>query len=170
MPEIVVIIHDIRSSYNVGSLLRTCEGLGVRRVYLTGYTPYPKSSNDTRLPHTAAKVTAKIQKTALGAQESLEWEQSDDVQTVISTLKKQGYDIVGLEQTERSLQLPDYVPTKNIALVLGREVEGLDNTLSEACDTMIEIPMAGEKESFNVAVAAGMALYHLAYADRISSS
>jgi 23S rRNA (guanosine2251-2'-O)-methyltransferase len=121
MRDIVLIAHNLRSCHNVGSLLRTAEGLGVTKVILSGYTPHPLHANDRRLPHEAQKLARQIHKTALGAK---------------------------------------YHPPEKIAIVLGREVEGVEPDVLEACDTALEIPMFGKKESFNVVQAAAMALYH----------
>lgn len=161
MPEIVVIAHDIRSCHNVGSLLRTADGFGVSKVYLTGYTPYPAVPNDSRLPHITRRLTQQIHKTALGAEQNTHlWQHHENVQTLLSQLKKSGHEIVGLEQSATAIALPSYTPSSKIAIILGREVEGLDVELQAACDTIVEIPMQGSKESFNVTEAATAALYH----------
>lgn len=164
MRDIVLIAHDIRSTHNVGSLLRTAEGLGVSKVYLTGYTPYPKKTGDQRLPHLAAKIHAQIAKTALGAETSQSWEQSDDVLPVLEQLKRDSYFIAALEQSPASVKLPDFEPPVKIAILLGREVEGIDPALLSSCDDCLEIPMFGQKESFNVVQAAAMCLYHCRFA------
>jgi tRNA G18 (ribose-2'-O)-methylase SpoU len=161
MPEIVLIVHNIRSCHNVGSLLRTAEGLGVKAAYLTGYTPYPISANDDRLPYLAKKIDSQIHKTALGAEQFIKWQHSEQIESVLSKLKTDGYKIVGLEQHPGAVSLPEYRNSDKTALIVGREVEGLEVEILSACDTIIEIPMLGRKESFNVAVAAAMALYHL---------
>lgn len=162
--QIVVIAHDIRSTHNVGSLLRTCEGLGVAQVYFTGYTPYPAlPSGDMRLPHIAQKLTNQIHKTALDAETLVPWTHADDVTACLQQLKSDGFSLVALEQSSSSIALPDYTPPEKVALLLGREVEGIDPQLLELCDTTLEIPMFGRKESFNVVQAAAMALYHLRF-------
>lgn len=162
---IVVIAHDIRSTHNVGSLLRTCEGLGVERLYFTGYTPYPAlPAGDPRLPHIAQKLSKQINKTALGAEAMVPWSVAEDAADCIRQLQADGYQVAALEQTASSTKLPDFQPTQNIALLLGREVEGIDPELLALCDTSLEIPMFGRKESFNVVQAAAMALYQLRFA------
>jgi 23S rRNA (guanosine2251-2'-O)-methyltransferase len=163
MRELVLIAHDLRSCHNVGSLIRTAEGLGIRKVFLTGYTPYPIKKTDTRLPHIAIKLHNQIHKTALGTENTLKWTQNNDVHSVISKLKLNGYRIVALEQTKTSIKLPDYKAPDKVALMLGREVEGIDQELLNICDDFIEIPMVGTKESFNVVQAAAMALYQLRF-------
>jgi tRNA G18 (ribose-2'-O)-methylase SpoU len=159
MTQIIVIAHNIRSTHNVGAIFRTSEGFGVEKIILSGYTPYPRIANDSRLPHIADKLTDQIHKTALGAEEMVPFVYESAPN--LDSLKAQGYTIVGLEQDARSVILPDYQPPGKIVLLLGEEVEGLIAELRAACDALIEIPMKGKKESFNVSVAAGIALYQL---------
>lgn len=159
MPEIIVIAHNIRSTHNVGSIFRSCEGFGVAKLILSGYTPYPAIQNDTRLPHIANKLTAQIHKTALDAETMVAFEYQ--AHPKLSLLRAQGFTIVGLEQDERSIMLPGYKAPDKIALLLGEEVEGITSDLRDQCDDLTEIPMKGKKESFNVSVAAGIALYSL---------
>lgn len=164
--EVIVIAHNLRSSHNVGSLLRTCEGLGVTGVFLTGYTPYPSAKDDTRLPYEQAKSSKQIEKTALGAAKLIPWQHSDNITPVLTALRKNDFIIAGLEQSKKSIKLPGYKPPKKIALILGNEVTGLPKDIMKSCDLTLEIPMMGKKESFNVVQAAAMALYHLAFTDR----
>lgn len=159
--SLVLIVHDIRSCHNVGSLLRTAEGLGVTHVYLTGYTPYPQlDGNDPRLPHIARKITSQIHKTALGAEAMIRWNHTPEIEPLLANLQHDGYTIAALEQIPDAVPLPDYRPPAKLALLLGREVEGIDPVLLSRTDVVLEIPMAGHKESFNVVQAAAMALYH----------
>ena len=160
MRQLVLIAHNLRSTHNVGSLLRTAEGLGIDRVYLTGYTPYPLKTKDTRLPHLAAKIDRQIHKTALDAEALLDWQHAVDVFEVIRRLKVGGYQIVAVEQTAHSIPLPEFEPGERVALLVGREVEGVEPEVLTACDAAVEIPMFGQKESFNVVQAAAMSLYH----------
>jgi tRNA G18 (ribose-2'-O)-methylase SpoU len=163
-PQIVVIAHDIRSTHNVGSLLRTCEGLGVQGIYFTGYTPYPRlPSEDPRLPHIAEKLDKQIHKTALDAETLIPWFVVEDVTSCITDLKNQGYVVAALEQSDTSMPLPDFKAPPKIALLLGREVEGIEADLLTHCDVTLEIPMFGKKESFNVVQAAAMALYQFRF-------
>lgn len=159
MPEIIVIAHNIRSTHNVGALFRTAEGLGVSRIILSGYTPYPKVQNDTRLPHIADKLTQQIHKTALGAEGLVAFEYHETVD--LDAIKRAGYRLIALEQSPSSIMLPQYKASRKVALLLGEEVHGITTDLLEQCDDIVEIPMVGKKESFNVSVAAGMALYQL---------
>lgn len=164
MTDIIVIAHNLRSTHNVGSLLRTAEGLGVTRVYLTGYSPHPRYAGDPRLPHLALKLDRQITKTALGAETQATWEYREDVTALITALKAESYTVAALEQTAASLPLPDYRPPDKLAIVLGREVEGIEPEVLALCDIAFEIPMLGQKESFNVVQAAAMALYHCRFA------
>lgn len=166
MPEIIVIAHNIRSTHNVGAIFRTAEGFGVKKIILSGYTPYPaispKNNNETRdarLPHIVEKLTAQIHKTALGAETIVPFEHQE--MPNIGVLKQAGYRIIGLEQSSRSTPLPDYKTPEKIALILGEEVNGIPNEILIQCEDVIEIPMKGTKESFNVSVATGIALYSL---------
>lgn len=176
MPEIIVIAHNIRSTHNIGSIFRTCEGFGVKKIILSGYTPYPDLSikhdapscawvdgeityKDPRLPHIREKITNQIHKTALGAEALVPFEYSEMLD--VSSLKDRGYRIVALEQDPRSHILPSYAPPEKIALLIGEEVHGISNELLDECDEYIEIAMHGQKESFNVSVATGIALYAL---------
>ena len=161
MPEIIVIAHNIRSTHNVGAIFRTCEGFGVSRLILSGYTPYPTIAHDSRLPHIRDKLTAQIHKTALDAENLVPFEYQETPN--ISKLKTEGYAIIGLEQDMRSVSLAEYRPPARFALWLGEEVEGMKPEERALCDTLVEIPMQGKKESFNVSVATGIALYGLSY-------
>lgn len=159
MTEIILIAHNIRSTHNVGAIFRTAEGFGVKKIICSGYTPYPTVAGDTRLPHIAEKLTRQIHKTALSAEAIVPFEYHG--QPPLDELRAQGYRIVGLEQDTRSVLLPEYDAPKKLALLLGEEVAGITVELRAGCDDLIEIPMRGQKESFNVSVATGIALYGL---------
>jgi tRNA G18 (ribose-2'-O)-methylase SpoU len=159
MKDIIVIAHNIRSTHNIGSLFRTCEGFGVTKLILSGYSPYPTLTRDTRLPHISDKLTTQIHKTALDAETMVPFEHVEEPN--FNELRAEGYRIVGLEQDTRSVMLPSYDAPDKVALVLGEEVAGISSDLRSMCDDLIEIPMNGKKESFNVSVAAGIALYGL---------
>lgn len=161
--DIVLIAHNLRSAHNIGSLLRTADGLGVSKVYLTGYTPYPTAPHDSRLPHMQLKITNHIHKTALGAEKSQAWEHNSDIIHLLENLQSDGYQLIALEQAPTSVPLPDFKVASKVALVVGNEVEGLENDVLNSCQTIVEIPMKGQKESFNVVQAAAMALYHFKY-------
>jgi len=142
-----LIAHDIRSAQNVGSLLRTCDSLGVAKLWLTGYTPEPSHP--------------RVAKTALGAQSSVAWEKRIDVTQVIEDLRGCGFRIVGLELDKRALDLAAYRPAGKVALLLGNEVDGIPPSLRSVCDDLVFIRQKGIKESMNVAVAAGIACYQI---------
>ena len=157
MPHIVVIAHNIRSTHNVGSIFRTCEGFGVEKLILSGYTPYPTIAGDTRLPHIREKITSQIHKTALDAEQLVPFEYHETLD--LGTLDLAGYRIVALEQAPDSINLHDYRAPDYVALILGEEVHGITADILSQCDDCLEIPMHGQKESFNVSVATGIALY-----------
>ena len=144
----------------MGSLLRTADGLGINKVYMTGITPYPIEKNDARMPHISRKVHKQIQKTALGAEETVRWSYAENLQDVIDLLHADHYVVMGLEQSPESVSLLDIKLATRIALIVGNEVDGLNPKALNACDYVIEIPMYGKKESFNVVEATTMALYH----------
>ena len=163
MKEVVVLAHNIRSTHNIGSIFRTCEGLGVKKIFCSGYTPFPTFQGDKRLPHIADKLTRQISKTSLGAEKNVPFLAIQDITEIINKLKKDGFDIIALEQTPNSVILPKLKtnPNQKIALLLGEEVHGITQNLLKECDYSIEIPMFGQKESFNVSVATGIALYKI---------
>ena len=157
-----VIIHDIRSIHNVGSILRSCDGFGVQTVYIGGVSPYPRLETDDRLPHIIEKLTKEISKTALGAEKTVNIVHYDDLAELITTIKESGTKVLALEQSPAAINLVDFdFKYQNVSLLLGREVEGVDEQYLNLCDHVLEIPMHGSKESFNVSVAAGIALYAL---------
>ncbi len=161
MPKVILIAHNLRSSHNVGSLLRTADGLGVSEVYLTGYTPYPVTVPDDRLPHLANKLHHQIEKTALGAENSVDWYHEADALLLINRLRDDGYRICALEQTANSQNLKNYHAADKLVLIIGREVEGVEPEVLAVCDDVVEITMKGQKESLNVVQAAAIALYQL---------
>lgn len=157
--NLTVIAHNLRSTYNVGSIFRTCEGFGVNQLILSGYTPYPKlDKGDLRLPHESAKISRQIHKTALGAETIVPFDYVIDIHVWI---REYGGTVVALEQTPSSVPLSSYRPEGEVALLLGEEVSGISPELLELCEIAVEIPMKGQKESFNVSVACGIALYAL---------
>jgi len=162
MHTLVLVVDNIRSTHNVGSLLRTCDGLGIAEVYLCGITPYPLIKGaDTRLPHISAKLTKDIHKTALGAEETVVWHYCATTNEALHILKKSGYIILALEQSNTSVALDTYTLQQKSALIVGPEVTGMSADVLSLADVIVEIPMHGHKESLNVSVAAGIALYSL---------
>lgn len=168
-PEITLLVHNIRSTHNVGAIFRTAEGFGVTKIILSGYTPYPDLAivglRDSRLPHIVDKLTAQIHKTALGAETMVPFVYVENILEWLDTnAADKKLPVVALEQSERSVMLPEFKPPEKLALLLGEEVHGIDNDLLARCDHIVEIPMFGQKESFNVSVACGVALYGLTVA------
>ena len=149
--RIVLLAHNIRSLWNVGSLFRTADSFGIEKIYLTGYT--------------AAPPRREISKTALGAEEFVLWEKAEDPKKVIAKLKKQGFTIVALEQARGAVDLKKFEPPVKVCLIVGHEVLGVPKEILQLCDAVVHIPMHGKKESLNVAVAAGITLHHLRSGD-----
>ena len=147
-----LVLHDIRSNYNVGAIFRTCDGAGVSRVYLVGFTPTPIDR--------FGRVVTEIHKTALGAEEFIPWEVAPDILVLIKKLQSEGVCVVAVEQSESSIMLDQFIVPPNVAYIMGSETEGLPTSVLEAVDLVLELPMLGEKESLNVSVAAGIVLYH----------
>lgn len=167
--HITLVAHDIRSTHNVGAFFRTCDALGVDQIYFSGYTPYPSFEGDTRLPHFADKLTRQIHKTALGAESTVSFTRFDTIKEVIASLRDQSAVLIALEQYPGSLDLAacrhrlgtEYA-NRPIALFIGNEIRGVEDDILPQMDMVVEIPMHGAKESLNVSVATGIALYELA--------
>lgn len=147
---IVVVLDDIRSLHNIGSVFRTADAFAIKKIVLCGITAQP--------PH------REIQKTALGATESVEWEYAESCLNAIEELRKNNYRISGVEQVAGSVKLDQFVLEPNsqqIALVFGNEVKGVSQAVLDACDDFIEIPQNGTKHSLNVSVSVGVVLWEL---------
>ncbi|MBQ9020226.1 hypothetical protein IJ096_02805 [Candidatus Saccharibacteria bacterium] len=169
--QIIPILHNIRSTYNVGAILRTAEGFGCKEVIFSGYTPFPGTTPNT-LPHISEKITRQIAKTALGAESLLTCIYLNDLptptnlplQAPIIALENNIKDprLHPLSEIKTALSASEPLETPKIAyLLLGEEVSGIDPALYPYITLFAEIPMSGQKESFNVSVAAGIALYEL---------
>lgn len=143
---LTVILNNIRSLHNVGSIFRTADGAGVEKIWLCGITGFPPDS--------------QISKTALGAETRVAWDHAYDAKEVIHDLKKSGYQIVLLEQTDTSIFYHEFMPDFPVCLVLGNEIEGVSDELVALSDASVEIEMAGHKNSLNVGVAFGIVAYH----------
>lgn len=150
--EKILVINDVRSNYNVGAMFRTADGAGVSKVYLAGFTPTPKDR--------FGRVVGEIHKTALGAEEFVPHEYVEDIIKLITTLKSSGVMVVAVEQAPNSISLYDFEVPEKVAYIMGSETEGLPESVLQAVDVVLEIPMLGEKESLNVSVTAGIVLYH----------
>jgi tRNA G18 (ribose-2'-O)-methylase SpoU len=153
--ESVVVLHNIRSVYNVGAIFRTADAVGVSKIYLTGYTPTPLDRFGCERKDVA--------KAALGAQKSVSWEYIKNISAVIKKLKKEKFEIVAVEQSENSVDYKTFKPgsRKKVAFLFGNEVRGVSKALLQKCDKIIEIPMRGEKESLNISVSAGVVLFRV---------
>lgn len=144
---IYLILNNIRSAYNVGSIFRTGDAAGVAKIYLGGYTPTPD--------------TKKVIKTGLGAEKSVKWKKVKDTWRLIKKLKSDGFNVVALEQTKTSRDYREFKSSFPLAVVVGNEVRGLSPDILKRCDSVWHIPMRGQKESLNVSVAVGIFLYSI---------
>lgn len=156
--DLSVIVYDVRSAYNVGAILRTADGAGASKVYLTGYTPCPYRTEEE--PY-SAKSQKMIAKTALGAEKSVDWEKVSDIGKLIKKLKKQKIFIAALEQCPKSVDFRKVKFKFPCALIVGNEVSGIEEKILSQCDLIASIPMRGKKESLNVSVATGIAIYEI---------
>ncbi len=152
-----LILHRIRSAYNVGSMFRSADGIGIDKIFITGFTQTP-SDKEYEFQTKAEKM---LSKTALQADKYVPWEQEKNISTVIEKLKKEGFQIVALEQDKRSIDYTKFKPQNKVALIVGNEPRGIDGRILKKCDRIIEIPMRGKKKSLNVAVALGVAGYEI---------
>ncbi len=160
--SLTLILYNLRSNYNVGAILRTADAVGVTRVIAVGTTPYPELKNDTRPPHVRSANTQAIAKSALGAELSVTVSYEPNIKKTLNNLRGSKITILALEQAPDSFDLATYRRPKGpIALVVGSEVTGIEPEVLELCDVVLEIPMHGQKESLNVSVATGIALYQL---------
>jgi len=151
--NLVLILHNIRSVYNVGAIFRTADAAGVSKIYLTGYTPTPLDR--------FGRERKDIAKAALGAEKSVAWIHESEVHKVIKSLRSDGYKIIALEQTEGSTDYKNFKPKEETALIIGEERYGITQNILDQCNNIIEIPMRGKKESLNVSVATGIALFRI---------
>lgn len=175
--QIIVVLHNIRSVYNVGAILRTCEGLGINEAVFSGYTPRYEDAG--LLPHLREKLNRQIEKSALGAEKMVPQEAVEDLSGWLAAKRGEGWTIVGLENNlapeemakrwvlgAEEMELGDL---EKVVLILGEEVNGIPAEVRREVDFFLEIPMRGRKESFNVSVATGIALWGIQRAGRRSS-
>lgn len=148
---VTVVLDNIRSCNNIGSVFRTSDALLIEKVMLCGITATPPNKD--------------IHKTALDAEKSVPWEYFEETEEVVLKLKESGYRVFAVEQVEHSILLPDFTPAKDekLALVFGNEVKGVQQSVVDLCDGAIEIPQYGTKHSFNISVSAGIVLWDLVY-------
>jgi tRNA G18 (ribose-2'-O)-methylase SpoU len=148
--KLVIVLDNIRSHHNVGSIFRTADAFKIEKIMLCGYTPLP--------PH------RDIHKTALGATETVNWQHHQQTLSALNELRKQGYTLYAIEQTEKKIFLNNFKPVGNkMAVVFGNEVGGIDQDVIDNCDAVIEIPQYGTKHSLNISVCAGIVMWHLTH-------
>lgn len=147
--QIIVVLDNVRSMNNIGSVFRTCDAFRVEQLFLCGITATP--------PH------RDIHKTALGATDSVSWKYFETTKQAIISLKQEEFFIIAVEQTDTSINLEKYYPdkTKKTALIFGNEINGIDDEVLDLCDSCIEIPQFGTKHSINISVSAGIILWDI---------
>ena len=147
---LIVVLDDVRSMYNVGSVFRTCDAFRVEAVYLCGISCTPPAT--------------EIHKTALGAEDSVNWKYFKTALEAVDELKKEGYQVLSVEQVEHSTKLQTFIPQEGqrYAVILGNEVKGIHQEVVDASDGCLEIPQLGTKHSMNVSVTAGIIIYKFA--------
>ncbi len=153
LTEVVIVLPDIRSSLNVGSIFRTADACEISKIYLVGYTPAPIDK--------FGRVDKQIAKTALGAEKSIAWEKVEDISKLLTKLKKDGFYLIAIEQAKNSVDYKKVKSQAKTAFIFGNEVDGLSRSIIKKCDVVAEIPMKGDKESLNVSVSAGVALFRI---------
>ena len=145
---IIIVLDNIRSAHNVGSIFRTSDAFLIEKLILCGITPTPPSN--------------EIRKSALGSTNSVEWVKKEETGIAINQLKKEGYYIVGVEQVEKATEIQKFQNNKPIALIFGHEVNGISQETIDTCDEIIEIPQYGTKHSLNISVCAGIVMWKIA--------
>lgn len=150
-PKIYVVLDNIRSIHNVGSIFRTADCAGISKIYLCGVTPLPIDR--------FGRKRSDFQKVALGAEDSVPFEYKDETLVALAELKKRGVQIIAVEQANNSIDYRSFNPTGDVAFVFGAEVPGVSAGVLKKCDKIIEIPMRGKKESLNVSVTVGVILF-----------
>jgi len=151
--ENILILPDIRSAQNVGAIFRTAEAVGISKIFLTGYTPCPIDKFN--------RVRKDISKSALGAELTVIWEYKKSLISLLNKLKKEKYKIIAIEQDKNSIDYKKVKLSQKNAFIVGTEVSGLPKNILKKCDEIAEIPMKGKKESLNVSVATGVALFRI---------
>lgn len=151
--EYILLIHDIRSVYNVGAIFRTADAVGITKIVISGYSPTPLDR--------FGRERSDFAKCALGSEKVIPWEYIETPYEKIIDLKKSGFYIVGLEQDARSVDYKQVHKSDKTVFILGTETTGMTKELLDLCDTIAEIPMKGMKESLNVSVATGILLYRV---------
>lgn len=153
MKDVVLILHNIRSTHNVGSLFRSADCAGIKKLYLVGYTPDPIDR--------FGRVQKDIAKIALGGEKSVSWEHVSEIEPLIKTLKQKNYKVIAIEQDQKAVDYKKVKCPSKVAFILGNEVSGIPKEILKLCDLVAEIPMKGEKESLNVSVAGAVAIFRI---------
>lgn len=151
--EVVLILENIRSAQNVGAIFRTADAIGVSKIYLSGYTPAPLDK--------FKRPSKEIAKTALGAEKTMPWEKISDATELMQKLSKEGFKVVAVEQTPKSIDYKKLIIGERVAFIFGNEVEGVTPETLAHIDVVIEVPMRGKKESLNVATTVGIVLFRI---------
>ena len=152
----ILILPNIRSAINVGAIFRTADAVGIDKIYLTGWTPRPTDR--------FGRIQKDIAKSALGAENFVPWEYKKSLPAVIGKLRRDGYQIIAIEQDKKAIdyrKAPQLITKEKIAIIMGPEVSGIPKNILGKCDIIAEIPMHGKKESLNVSVACGVALFRI---------
>jgi len=148
-----LILPNIRSAVNIGAIFRTADAVGIDKIFLTGYSPRPVDR--------FKRIQKSIAKSALGAEQWIPWEYRKDLNRLLTTIKNKGFNIIAIEQDKNAIDYRKLKITRKNAFILGPEVEGLDENILKKCDKVTYIPMYGKKESLNVSVACGVALFRI---------
>ncbi len=152
-PVVHILLPDIRSAYNVGSIFRSADCFGAQKMYLSGTTPRPVDRFN--------RSQKEIAKTALGAEKSIPWEYFETAKEVIKKAKKENFQVIAIEQSTKSVDIRTFSTQEKILCIFGNEVNGVSKDILKLCDSILEIDMKGQKESLNVSVCAGVVLYEL---------
>ena len=153
LKDSILILPDIRSAINIGAIFRTADAVGILKIYLTGWTPRPTDK--------FGRIQKDIAKSALGAENFVQWEYKKSLPAVISRLKQDGYKIIAIEQDKKAVDYRKVKVNGKVAIIMGPEVLGLNKKILDKCDIIAEIPMHGKKESLNVSVACGVSLFRI---------
>ena len=149
--RIELVLLDIRSTYNVGAMFRTADAIGISKIYLVGITPAPIDK--------FGRARNDIAKSALGSEKTVSWESVSNITPLIIKLKKQGFQVIAVEQSKNSVDYKKITTKEKVVVILGNEVGGVPEKVLKKCDIVAEIPMRGKKESLNVSVSCGIALF-----------
>ncbi len=157
--ELYLVLDNIRSIYNVGAIFRIADCVGVCKIYLTGITPYPTLTDDPRKPWELERIEKQLSKTALGAEKAVKWEYASQIETIIEKLTSQSIHVFALEISPDSTNIFETLFPKQIGLIVGNEINGINQKVLEKSTKAIHIPMVGMKESLNVSTATAIACY-----------